>query len=220
MSTVAVIDYGMGNLHSVAKALECAAANSAREVEIRVTHDASQILSAERVVLPGVGAMRDCMGELTRLGLDKVVSEVAQAGTPLLGVCVGMQAMMDWSDENGGVQCLGLFAGKVQHFAVALEKVNNGQRLKIPHMGWNQVHRQREHPLWSGIPQDSRFYFVHSYYVETAGFEDIAASSDYGFSFTVALSRNNIFAVQFHPEKSQHAGLKLYENFLQWDGKS
>ena len=219
MSRVAVIDYGMGNLHSVAKALEHAAAQSKQAVTVQVSAEESQILSADRVVLPGVGAMRDCMGELTRLGLDQVVRQVVQAGTPLLGVCVGMQVMMDWSDENEGVKCLGLFAGKVRHFAQPLEKVAGAQQLKIPHMGWNQVHINRDHAMWSGIPQDSRFYFVHSYYVESVQADEIAASCSYGFPFTVALARDNIFAVQFHPEKSQHAGLKLYENFLQWDGR-
>ncbi|HID49648.1 MAG TPA: imidazole glycerol phosphate synthase subunit HisH [Chromatiales bacterium] len=214
MSTVAVIDYGMGNLHSVAKALETAGAGSG----VAVSAEASTILAAERVVFPGVGAIRDCMGELQRRGLDSVVREVASAGTPLLGVCVGMQAMLDWSEENGGTDCLGLLPGKARYFGHALRDPDSGERLKIPHMGWNQVHQTRSHPLWAGIAQDARFYFVHSYYVEPAGRALGAATTDYGFSFAAALGRDNIFAVQFHPEKSQHDGLKLYENFLRRDG--
>jgi len=214
MSSVAVIDYGMGNLHSVAKALEKAGPRH----EIRVSADADTILAAERVVFPGVGAIRDCMGELRRRGLDAVIRQVAAAGTPLLGVCVGMQAMMDWSAENGGTDCLGLLPGKVRYFGDDLRDPATGERLKIPHMGWNQVHQVMSHPLWAGIPQDARFYFVHSYYVEPARPDYIAASTSYGFPFSSALAHANLFAVQFHPEKSQHAGLRLYENFLNWDG--
>lgn len=215
MSKVAVIDYGMGNLHSVAKALE----QVGHGVEVVVTPDAETIQSATHVVLPGVGAIRGCMGEIRRLGLDDVVMRVAEAGTPLLGVCVGMQAMMDWSAENDGTECLGLLPGKVQYFGDHLKDPYSGERLKIPHMGWNQVHQTIDHPLWQGIPQDDRFYFVHSYYVEAAESDLVAASTEYGFPFTSVVKHNNIFAVQFHPEKSQHAGLKLYENFLRWDGK-
>jgi glutamine amidotransferase len=185
-----------------------------------VTADSTTILAADRVVFPGVGAIRDCMSELRRLGLDSVVQQVASAGTPLLGVCVGMQAMMDWSEENGGTDCLGLLPGKVQYFGDSLCEPNSGERLKIPHMGWNQVHQTQSHPLWLDIEQDARFYFVHSYYVEPDSPTLIAATTDYGFPFAAALGRENIFAVQFHPEKSQHDGLKLYQNFLRWDGKA
>jgi glutamine amidotransferase len=216
MSRVAVIDYGMGNLHSVAKALE----QVGQGIEVVVTAEPERILAAGHVVFPGVGAIRDCMGEIRRLGLDTVIHQVAEAGIPLLGVCVGMQAMMDWSAENDGTDCLGIFPGKVQFFGEALKDPLSGERLKIPHMGWNQVHQVMSHPLWQDISQDARFYFVHSYYVEPASPELIAASSSYGFPFTAAVARDNVFAVQFHPEKSQHAGLKLYENFLKWDGKS
>jgi glutamine amidotransferase len=216
MNTVAVIDYGMGNLHSVAKALE----QVGPDTGVVVTADAATILAADRVVFPGVGAIRDCMGELRRLDLDDVVQQVAMAGTPLLGVCVGLQAMMDWSEENGGTDCLGLLPGKVRYFGDTLSEPASGERLKIPHMGWNQVHQTRPHPLWQGIEQDARFYFVHSYYVEPANTPLIAATTHYGFPFAAALGRDNIFAVQFHPEKSQHDGLKLYQNFLHWDGKA
>ncbi len=211
MSTVAVIDYGMGNLHSVAKALE----KVGEGVRVQVSGEAETILAADRVVLPGVGAIRDCMGELTRLGLDAVVREVA-ARRPLLGVCVGMQVLMDHSEENAGVDCLGILPGEVRAFTGLSEVADAG--LKIPHMGWNQVHQTIDHPLWANIAQDARFYFVHSYYVEPAAPALIAASTHYGVPFTSALARDNVFAVQFHPEKSQHAGLQLYANFLRWSG--
>ena len=213
MSTVAVIDYGMGNLHSVSKALE----KVGEGVRVVVTSEAERILAADRVVLPGVGAMRDCMGELRRLGLDVVVREVAQR-KPLLGVCVGMQALLDFSAENDGVPCLGVLPGRVDYFGENLVDPRTGTRLKIPHMGWNQAHQLGSHPLWQGIAQDARFYFVHSYYAQPASSSLVAAATDYGFTFCSALARDNVFAVQFHPEKSQHAGLALYANFLRWDG--
>jgi len=214
MSSVAVIDYGMGNLHSVAKALEHAGSGET----IIVTHDVAKILAADRVVLPGVGAIRDCMHEIKRLGIDEVVNEVIQ-NKPFLGVCVGMQALMSESEENGGTACLDILPGKVRFFGDDL-KNDNGDLLKVPHMGWNQVHQVSEHPLWQGIEQDERFYFVHSYYVEPAQQSDIAATTTHGVEFAAALHRDNVFATQFHPEKSQHAGLQLYQNFLNWDGES
>ena len=213
MSTVAVIDYGMGNLHSVAKALE----QVSEGCQVVVSSDPDIVRKADRVVLPGVGAIRDCMAEIKRLGFDQLVREVAR-NKPLLGVCVGMQAMMDFSVENGGTECLGILPGRVEYFGDNLKDSRTGERLKVPHMGWNQVHQMIEHPMWQGIAQDSRFYFVHSYYVQPAGPDLIAASCDYGLSFTAAVAQENIFATQFHPEKSQHAGLALYANFLRWDG--
>jgi len=215
MSDVAVIDYGMGNLHSVAKALE----KVGEGVTIHVTSDADTILNADRVVLPGVGAMRDCMGEIIRLGLDKVIQQFVESGKPLFGVCVGMQALLESSAENNGVTCLGILPGKVEYFGNDLKELKTKEKLKIPHMGWNQVHQEIEHPMWEGIAQDARFYFVHSYYSLPANPELIAASTNYGFPFTSAVSKDNVFAVQFHPEKSQHAGLALYANFLKWNGK-
>jgi glutamine amidotransferase len=188
MSRAAVIDYGMGNLHSVAKALE----QVGHGVEVDVTSDPARILAAEHVVFPGVGAIRDCMAEIRRLQLDAVIHQVAKAGTPLLGVCVGMQALMGWSAENEGTDCLGIFPGKVRSFGEDLTDPLSGERLKIPHMGWNQVHQVMSHPLWQGINQDARFYFVHSYYVEPASPEVIAASSSYGFPFTAAVARDNV----------------------------
>ena len=213
MSSVAVIDYGMGNLHSVAKALE----QTGCVDEIRVTHDREQILSADRVVLPGVGAIRDCMAEIRRLGLDEVIAEVVKS-KPFLGVCVGMQALMDYSEENEGTECLGILPGQVKFFGDNLVDELTGSVLKVPHMGWNQVHQERAHPLWRGIEQDARFYFVHSYYVTPAEESYLAGSTHHGVSIAAALAHENIFAAQFHPEKSQHDGLRLYANFLEWDG--
>ena len=213
MSTVAVIDYGMGNLHSVAKALE----HVAEGQKVVVTHDPALIRAADRVVLPGVGAIRDCMAEMERQGVVDVIREVVQS-KPFLGVCVGMQALMDTSAENGGTRCLGILPGSVEYFGDDLRDPQSGERLKVPHMGWNQVQQERAHPLWQGIPQDERFYFVHSYYVRPAQTELMTASANYGVGFAAAVGRDNVFAVQFHPEKSQHAGLALYANFLRWDG--
>ncbi len=215
MSTVAVIDYGMGNLHSVAKALE----HVSGDHRVLVTSDAAEINAAERVVLPGVGAMRDCMAELRARGLDAVVHRVVAERRPLLGVCVGMQAMLQHSAENEGVECLGIFEGTVEPFPQDLTDPVSGARLKVPHMGWNQVTQTMPHPMWEKIPQDARFYFVHSYYAQPASPEPIAASTIYGFPFASALAKDAVFAVQFHPEKSQHDGLQLYANFVAWDGQ-
>lgn len=211
-TTVAVIDYGMGNLHSAAKALEKVAPGA----KVVVTADAGTILSADRVVFPGVGAIRDCMGEILRLGLDEVVREAAK-NKPLLGICVGMQSMMTRSEENGGVDCLNLFPGQVRFFGDDLRDAS-GEKLKVPHMGWNQVQHTRAHPLWQGIPDNARFYFVHSYYITLDDASLLTGRCEYGVPFAAALGKDNVFAVQFHPEKSQNAGLKLLQNFMEWDG--
>lgn len=218
MNKVAVIDYGMGNLHSVAKAVE----HVGKNVAVSVTSDAATILAADHVIFPGVGAIRDCMAEIRRLGIDEIVAEVSRS-KPLLAVCVGMQALMDFSEENGGVDCLGLVSGQVRLFQNANKGADHyidedGQKLKVPHMGWNGVKQVAAHPLWNGIDDMSRFYFVHSYYVELGAQEQAAGVTQYGVEFTAALSKGNIFAVQFHPEKSQHSGLQLLSNFLSWDG--
>lgn len=208
---VAVLDYGMGNLHSASKALEKVADGQ----KILVTSDLDQALKADRLVFPGVGAIRDCMHELRASGLDQAVQAFAANGRPLLGICVGMQAMMDHSAENGGVECLGLFSGTVEHFGERVSET--GERLKVPHMGWNQVRQNGPHPMWAGIPDGARFYFVHSYQVPpTLPEEQIAARCDYGGEFVAAVAHNNIFAVQFHPEKSAPYGITLLENFLRW----
>ncbi len=219
MKTVAVIDYGMGNLHSVAKALEHASESTQTNTRVLVTHDHDAILAADHVVLPGVGAMRDCMGEINRLGVDSIVREVVAAGTPFLGVCVGMQALLESSDENEGTHCLGLFKGQVHSFASAFKKQQANNGLKIPHMGWNQVQQRIDHPMWHNISDYARFYFVHSYYTQPDDSQLIAATSEYGFEFCASLAKDNIFATQFHPEKSQHDGLQLYANFLNWNGQ-
>jgi len=211
MTSVAVIDYGMGNLHSIAKALQ----HAAPKVTVQITADAKTILQADRVVFPGVGAIRDCMHALHETGLAAVIKEVALQ-KPLLGICLGMQALLSDSAENNHTDCLNILAGRVVHFPQPLRD-ESGNVLKIPHMGWNQV-QQQSHPLWENIAQNSRFYFVHSYYAVPNDANIIAATSDYPNAFACALAQNNIFAVQFHPEKSQTVGLQLLKNFLHWDG--
>ena len=208
----AVIDYGMGNLHSAHGALQ----SVAPDTQVLVTGDPEVILRADHVVLPGVGAIRDCMAEIYAQGIDAVVREVA-ASKPLLGICVGLQAMMERSEENGGVDGLGLFRGQVKYFGDDLRE--NGERLKVPHMGWNTV-SQGKHPLWNGIADDTRFYFVHSYHVKAEDEEQVKGHGHYGVDFAAAMGQDNVFAVQFHPEKSHNAGLALLKNFLNWDGQS
>lgn len=214
MNKVAVIDYGMGNLHSVAKALE----HAGPVAEVVVTQDADVIRAADRVVFPGVGAIRDCIHGLKERGLDEVIREVVQT-KPFLAVCIGMQALMDHSVENDGVDCLGILPGQVLFFEETFAKASLAERLKVPHMGWNQVEQMAAHPMWQGIENNSRFYFVHSYYVQADNSEEVMAQTEYGVPFTAAIGRDNIFAVQFHPEKSQHDGLALYANFLNWNGE-
>lgn len=211
---VAVIDYGMGNLHSVASALRHVGAGN-----VQVTSDADVIRNAERVIFPGVGAIRDCMAEIRRLHFDTVVPEVIASGKPLLAICVGMQALMRHSEENGGVDCLSILPGAVKFFGDPLHD-SAGQKLKVPHMGWNQVTQTIDHPLWQDIEQDSRFYFVHSYYVQCEQAATVAATAEYGVRIHAALARDNLFAVQFHPEKSSTAGLQLLKNFVRWDGRA
>jgi glutamine amidotransferase len=211
MSQVAVIDYGMGNLHSIAKALQ----HAAPEVDVQITADAQLIKQADRVVFPGVGAIRDCMHALQETGLATVIKEVAQQ-KPLLGICLGMQALLTDSEENNHTECLNLLPGHVVRFPEPLTDAE-GNILKVPHMGWNQV-QQQPHPLWENISQNSRFYFVHSYYAVPDNDTIIAATSEYPNPFACALTQDNVFAVQFHPEKSQTVGLQLLKNFLHWDG--
>lgn len=211
MQTVAVIDYGMGNLHSVAKALEHAGSH-----QVLVTGDPAVIREADRIVLPGVGAIRDCMAEIRRQGIDELVREVSQ-DRPFLGVCVGMQALMQRSEENGGVDCIGLFPGAVRRFPGGMQE--EGETLKVPHMGWNEVSHVLDHPLWHGIPDHARFYFVHSFYVEAGNPRQVIGRGHYGLDFAAALADGSRFATQFHPEKSADCGLQLYANFLAWDGR-
>ncbi|WP_163575126.1 imidazole glycerol phosphate synthase subunit HisH [Halomonas faecis] len=210
--TIAVIDYGMGNLHSVAKALE-----HVTHENVVITRDARRIHGATRLVLPGQGAIRDCMGELERTELRGLVEELlASQEKPLLGICVGQQMLLGHSEENGGIACLGFLAGEVRRFPGDMRD-DRDHRLKVPHMGWNLVHQNHAHPLWAGIDQDEHFYFVHSYYVDAADDAAVFGTTDYGrIQAHVAIGRDATFAVQFHPEKSSRAGLKLLENFVNW----
>ena len=210
---VAVIDYGMGNLHSVESALKHVGAK-----HVVVTHDAAVIREADRVVFPGVGAMRDCMKEIRRLHCDRMLLDtLEEQHRPVLAVCVGMQALLTRSEENRGVDCLNIVEGEVRFFGELRDA--SGGRLKVPHMGWNRVHQTRPHALWQGIDEGERFYFVHSYHAQTVDRALVSGSASYGIEFDAALARDNLFAVQFHPEKSHRAGLRLLRNFLSWNGK-
>ena len=220
--TVAVVDYGMGNLRSVAQAVAHVAREAGRDGEtfdVVVTADPDVVAAAERVVLPGQGAMPDCMRELRTSGLEAAVREAA-ATKPLLGVCIGMQMLLDRSEEGetpGGTPGLGLIAGEVVRFQLDGRVQEDGSRYKVPQMGWNEVIQVRPHPLWAAIPDRSWFYFVHSYCARPADARHSAGETDYGARFTSALARDNIFATQFHPEKSAAHGLALYRNFLHWN---
>jgi glutamine amidotransferase len=215
--TVAVVDYGMGNLRSVSQAVQAAAAGTGWQVLI--TSRPEEVRAAQRVVLPGQGAMPDCMRELRDSGLQDAVLEAA-ANKPLFGVCVGMQMMLDHSAE-GDTPALGLIPGRVVKFDLAGRTQPDGSRYKVPQMGWNQVqakdHGQGAHPVWMGIPQGSYFYFVHSFYAQPSDARHNAGEADYGGRFAAAIARDNIFATQFHPEKSAAHGLALYRNFLHWN---
>lgn len=213
MQTIAIADYGMGNIHSVAKALE----RVAGDARILVTNRAQDIADADRVVFPGVGAMRDCMQGLRTLGLDVALRDAMQV-KPVLCICVGMQALMDSSEENDGVPCMGVVPGQVRFLGNAMGAGAGHVGFKIPHMGWNQVRQTFDHPVWAGIEQNSRFYFVHSYFVQPSASAVIAGECEYGVKFAAALAVGKIFAVQFHPEKSQRAGLQLLGNFVRWPG--
>ncbi len=211
---IAVVDYGMGNLRSVSKALEHVAPNAL----VIVTSDADRILNATHVVFPGQGAMPDCMRELNSRGLRDAVTQSYKT-KPFLGICIGLQMLFEQSEE-GNVLGLGLLKGSVKRFAPHAMVDGNGSKLKVPHMGWNQVTQQKNtHPLWHNIADDARFYYVHSYYVQPEDSALIAGYSEYPKQFTSAVATNNVFAVQFHPEKSATAGLQLLSNFVGWDGK-
>lgn len=213
-STIAVVDYGMGNLRSVSKALEHVAQAHQRVI---VSSNVAEIADAERIVFPGQGAARDCMKQLQDLKLDKVVLEAASE-KPFLGICMGMQVLMSHSEENQGVSCMNLYPGNVRSFADEAIK-SQMQSLKIPHMGWNQVLQKKQHPLWHGIKDNARFYFVHSYYVDPEDKTLVAGTTQYGIEFVSVIASSNVFAAQFHPEKSAHDGLQLLKNFSRWDGQ-
>ncbi|HQR11003.1 MAG TPA: imidazole glycerol phosphate synthase subunit HisH [Casimicrobiaceae bacterium] len=214
MPDIAVIDYGMGNLRSVAKALE----HVAPDREVVVTSDPKVIMSASRVVLPGQSAMPDCIRGLNESGLRSTVLEAA-ASRPFLGICLGLQMLFDESEE-GPTPGLAVLPGRVVRFRQAGMIDRSGERLKVPHMGWSPVHQARAHPLWDGIEQDARFYFAHSFHPEPEETSLTAATTAYPMPFTCAIARANIFATQFHPEKSQRAGLLLLANFVAWDGRA
>ena len=229
---IAVIDYGMGNLHSVSKAIECASWPPflrwlywvrwlrwvrwlLRLPRVEITSDPDRVAGADRVIFPGQGAMPDCMREMDARGLRAAVLEAART-KPFLGICIGLQMLFERSDE-GGVSGLSLLPGAVRRFPASAMVGPEGRKLKVPHMGWNRVKQAQAHPLWSGIADGSRFYFVHSYFPEAGDADLVQGTTDYGIPFTCAVARDNIFAVQFHPEKSQTPGLQLLSNFLNWN---
>lgn len=208
--SIVVIDYGMGNLRSVSKAIEHVAG---ADDKVHITDDPALIRAADRVVFPGQGAARDCMAAISEHHLNQAVLDAAR-NKPFLGICMGLQVLMTRSEENNGTNLLGLFAGQVRRFLP--QRDAHGDQLKIPHMGWNQVHQHGKHPLWQGIPQDSRYYFVHSYHVVPEDKTLVSGTTDYGIEFVSVIARDNLFATQFHPEKSADMGLRLLENFVNW----
>jgi imidazole glycerol-phosphate synthase subunit HisH len=214
MPDIAVVDYGMGNLRSVAKAL----VHVAPEQSVVVTADAATIRGASRVVLPGQSAMPDCMRALDASGLRSVVLDVVRS-RPFLGICLGLQMLFDDSEE-GPTACLGVLPGRVLRFRDEKMTLPGGERLKVPHMGWSPVHQLRAHPLWAGIADGARFYFAHSFHPAPDNPGDTVGTTNYPSAFTCAVARANIFATQFHPEKSHRAGLQLLANFIAWDGRS
>lgn len=213
MSRVLIADFGTGNLHSVINAIEVVGG----AFDVVASRSAAQIRAAERLVLPGQGAIGTWMSELEQ---DDIRDAVAQAllTKPVLGICLGLQALYEHSDEDGGVTGLNVFSGRVERFDNRL--MDAGRRIKVPHMGWSAVHQKWNHPLWNGIQQGTRFYFVHSYFARAGNEAEVAALTEYGLQFTCAAARDNVFAVQFHPEKSRQQGLQLLANFLAWDGES
>jgi glutamine amidotransferase len=212
--TVAVVDYGMGNLRSVSQAVAHAAL-AADDVKVIVTGNPEEVQQAERIVLPGQGAMRDCMRELADSGLRESVLDALRT-KPVMGVCVGMQMLLDHSEEQD-TPGLGVVPGRVKRFRLEGRTQPDGSRYKVPQMGWNRVQQAQGHPMWRGVPDGAWFYFVHSYYVEPSDPRHSAGLTDYGQCFTSAVARDNIFATQFHPEKSAADGLMLYRNFLHWN---
>ena len=215
MHTIAIIDYGIGNLYSVSKALEQVAGPEDRVI---TTSKPEVIASCDRVVFPGQGAAKDCMQALRTHGLAETVMEAAK-NKPFLGICMGMQVLMTKSEENQGTGCLALYEGDVKYFGNHVSVGAGEDRYKVPHMGWNAVRQDQAHPLWAGIDQGSYFYFVHSYFVHCEDPALVAGTTEYGLPFTSAIAKDNVFALQCHPEKSAAAGLRLLQNFMHWDGE-
>ncbi len=209
MTKVALLDYGMGNLHSAGKALAAVGA------DVAITNDPKIIASCDKILFPGVGAMRDCMAGMREAGIDEMVRQ-AVFNKPVMAICVGMQALFERSAENAGVDCLGLLRGEVLKFQPDWTD-EQGERIKIPHMGWNIIHgMDLAHSLWQGVEQGTHFYFVHSYFCEPDDDSIVAAHCDYGTNFCASLIKDNLFATQFHPEKSHTAGLRVLKNFVEW----
>lgn len=208
---IVVVDYGMGNLRSVAQALRAVAP----EADVKISGEVADIEHADRIVLPGQGAMRDCMASLRASGVEEALLRAAK-NRPMMGVCVGEQMLFDVSEE-GDTPGLGLLPGKVVRFQLDGRLQPDGSRFKVPQMGWNRVRQARAHPLWEGIDDDAYFYFVHSYYAQPEDRQDSIGETDFGGMFCCAVARENIVATQFHPEKSADAGLRLYRNFVHWN---
>ncbi|MEM8843667.1 MAG: imidazole glycerol phosphate synthase subunit HisH [Pseudomonadota bacterium] len=208
MEKVAIVDYGMSNLHSVHSALKQVANN---QFEIEICQNAEQIENADRIVFPGQGAAADCMHQIDNFQLANPIKKAASE-KPFLGICMGMQVLLNYSEENEGTDCLGLIEGSVNRFEI------QDASLKVPHMGWNTIQQRNDHPLWHDIPQDSYYYFVHSYYVQLENMSQAAGITDYGIEFTSVLAQGKVFAMQCHPEKSADNGLQLLTNFLNWNG--
>lgn len=209
MTKVALLDYGMGNLHSVAKALTVVGA------DVIVTNEATHIKKADKILFPGVGAMRDCIAGMQKAGIDDIVKQ-AVFNKPIMAICVGMQALFSHSEENSGIDCLKIINGQVKKFNSNWQD-QHGNFIKIPHMGWNTINNLSTHPLWHGIHENAHFYFVHSFYCEPENPQIISATCDYGIKFCASVIIDNLFATQFHPEKSHTAGLQLLKNFVEWD---
>ena len=214
---IAIVDYGMGNLHSVLKSAQAAQQRAGVEAHISLTDNPDVVYQADKVIFPGQGAMPDCMAALQKSGLGEAVADGLQ-NKPFFGICVGAQLLFDESEE-GNTAGLGWFSGSVKRFATGLQDAQ-GDKLKVPHMGWNQVHQTRAHPLFAGVAQDARFYFVHSYYFAPSDSNIVLGSSDYPETFACVVGRDNVFATQFHTEKSHDAGLQLLQNFMLWDGQA
>ncbi|WP_082565758.1 imidazole glycerol phosphate synthase subunit HisH [Duganella sp. Root1480D1] len=212
MKKIVVVDYGMGNLRSVAQALRAVAP----EADVMISGDPAAIDAADRIVLPGQGAMRDCMGSLRESGVQEALMRAA-ASKPMMGVCVGEQMLFDASEENGNTPGLGLLPGKVVRFQLEGQVQEDGSRFKVPQMGWNQVRQRVPHAMWDGIPDNAWFYFVHSYFAQPEIDAQNVGETVYGQPFCCAVARDNIFATQFHPEKSAATGLQLYKNFIHWN---
>ena len=205
MSTIAIVDYGMSNLSSVVKAVEYVAPNE----KVIISSDSKEIDNADKIIFPGQGAAKKCMNSIFDKNLDKVITKISKE-KPFLGICMGMQVLMDYSEENNGTECLGLIKGKVKKF-----QSTRKNQIKIPHMGWNKISKKNEHPIWNKIDNDSYFYFVHSYFIEPEDKTNVIGQTNYGEKFCSVIAKNNIIAIQGHPEKSSAVGLQFLKNFIE-----